>query len=282
MRILTGALIATTMLAIAGCSTTAENPNYQQTTKYKGSSPYSGEAVVQNANYQTQTTAPVTYVQQAGYDQNYQECISKESNRKIIGTAAGGVVGGLVGRKVAGDNKTLGTVAGAAIGGAAGYGIADKTVNCDPVAPTVVRQTAPTYQAVPQAVTYEAPRAEQGLTENTASLGENGTPGYYAVNGIEAPTQAPELTTEPQFAQIQTLQPQQIQPEPIPVPTTFTAIPQSAGTIRHTVVPGDTLYSLARTTCSSVTEIQNLNTINAEFYIRAGEDILLPSGRCAE
>lgn len=282
MRAITGALFATTILAISGCSTTAENPNYQQITKYKGSTPYVNGQPVQPANYETQAAAPVTYVQQFGKTRAYQECISKESNRKIIGTAAGGVVGGLVGRKVADDHKTLGTVAGAAIGGAAGYGIADKTINCDPVqAPATIRQTAPTYQAVPQAVTYEAPKEEQGLIENTQSLGENGTPGYYAVNGIEPP--APEVQqVEPQLAQIQPIQPEQVQPEPVPVPTTFTAKPQPAGTIRHTVIPGDTLYSLARTTCSSVAEIQQMNSINAEFYIRAGDNILLPSGRCAE
>lgn len=214
MRIITGVLIATTMMILAGCSTTAENPNYQQTTRYKGSNPYTDKAVVQQANYQTQAPAPITY--QANSD------------------------------------------------------------------PAMVQQSAPTYQAVPQAVTYEAPRAEQGLQENTTSLGENGTPGYYAVNGIEPPAQETPQATKPQYAQIQLLQPQQIQPEPIPMPTTFTSVPTPADTMRYLVVPGDTLYSLARTTCSTVTEIQNLNTINDEFYIRAGEDILVPRGRCAE
>lgn len=215
MRIITGALIATTMLVLGGCSTTAENPNYQQTTKYKGSNPYASPAAVQQATYQAQAPAPVSYAPQE-------------------------------------------------------------------VPSAYIHQTEPVYQAIPQAVTYEAPRVEQGLQENTTSLGENGTPGYYAVNGIQPPAPAIAPIAEPQFAQIQPLQPQQILPEPIPVPTGFTSIPQPMGTIRHMVVPGDTLYSLARTTCSSVTEIQNLNTINAEFYIRAGEDILLPSGRCAE
>ena len=226
MRILTSAMIATTVLVIGGCSTTAQNPNYQQTTKYKGSSPYigqTGQAVVQQANHQTQLAAPVTYAPQ----------------EVPLGYAP----------QVAPVTAT-----------------------------TLTRQSAPVYQAAPQAVTYEAPRAEQGLQENTTSLGGNGTPGYYAVNGTPPPVQ----TVQPKFTQIQPNQPQQFQPEPIPVPSGFTALPKPTGTIRHTVIPGDTLYSLARTTCSSVSEIQSLNAINAEFYIRAGEDILLPSGRCAE
>ncbi|MCF6221929.1 MAG: LysM peptidoglycan-binding domain-containing protein [Robiginitomaculum sp.] len=241
MRILTSAVIATTMLALAGCSTTAVNPNYQQTTKYKGSNPYANQAPnsaeVQNANYQTQRAAPVTYI----------------------------------GQQVA--PIPMQTVPGQTVPGQ-----------------KMVRQSVPVYQSVPQTVTYEAPRVEQGLQENTTSLGENGTPGYYAVNGTPPPVQA----TQPQFAQTQSPQPQQMQAEPSPMPTTFAPIPLPpslassipaslpSGTIRHTVIPGDTLYSLARTTCSSVTEIQNINTINDEFYIRAGEDILLPNGRCVE
>ncbi len=223
MRIFTGAMITTTILVLAGCSTTAQNPNYQQTTKYKGSNPYSNQTVVQQAHYQTQAAAPVSYAPQE-----------------------------------------------------APLGYAPQVAPM--TAPTLTRQSTPTYQTIPQAVTYEAPRAEQGLQENTTSLGDNGTPGYYAVNGTPPPVQ----TVEPQFTQIQPNQPQQFQPAPIPVPSGFTALPKLVGTIRHTVIPGDTLYSLARTTCSSVAEIQSMNAINAEFYIRAGDDILLPSGRCAE
>ncbi|MBL4853664.1 MAG: LysM peptidoglycan-binding domain-containing protein [Robiginitomaculum sp.] len=197
MRILSGALMATTMLVIGGCSTTAVNPNYQQTTKYKGSSPHTNEAVVEQARYQTgqdqiQAPAPVTY------------------------------------------------------------------------AATYENQATPT----------------SAIQETTQSLGDAGTPGYYAVNGG---TPAPQ-TTEPQYAQIQPTRPQAPHPAPVSTQTAYTApaqIPPS-GTIRHRVIPGDTLYSLARSTCSSVAEIQNLNSINQDFYIRADDDILVPSGRCAE
>ena len=303
MRVFGGALTATTMLVLAGCSTTTLNPNYQQTTKYKGSNPYASQemplgyedaAVVQQAGYQTQVAAPITYAaQQNTRSANYLECVSKESNRKILGAAAGGIVGAIAGRKIAGDNKTLGTVAGAAIGGAAGHGIADKTIACDR-ALAVVRQTAPVYKAVPQAVTYEAPVEAQapvlvpasGIQENTASVGANGTPGYYAVNGIAPPAQAVKIVpqqVQPQLAQIQPSQPQQVQPstQKLLGPKTYT-VPVSAMTARHIVKAGDTLYSLARTTCSTVVEIQGLNTINSKFYIRVGDEILLPSGRCAE
>ncbi len=285
MRILSGALMATTFLAIGACSTTAVNPYYQQTTKYKGSTPYADEAVVQQAGYQDQQTqppAPITYA--TNTQQAYQDCISKESNRKLVGAAAGSVAGGLLGRKLGGDNKTLGTVAGAALGGAAGYGIADKTIHCDQVSPpTHITQPAqiyqPAYQSGPQAVSYEAPPSAPAIQETTQSPGDAGTPGYYAVNG-GAP--ASDMT-RPQYVQIPPSRPQ-TPPAPVPTQTAYSAPPQilPQGISRHRVVPGDTLYSLARTTCSSVAEIQRLNTINQDFYIRAGDDILLPSGRCAD
>ena len=122
MRITAFVFIPAAALTLASCaSTNTQNPYYQASTKYKGSSPYTENTLsVQQAGYETQIAAPISYSpQQASYTQVNQECLSTESNRKIIGTAAGGVVGGLVGRKIAGDNKTLGTIAGAAIGATA-------------------------------------------------------------------------------------------------------------------------------------------------------------------
>ena len=283
MRILSSVLMATTVLAFGACSTTAVNPYYQQTTKYKGSNPYADEIVVQQAGYQNQQTetqapAPVTYA--TTNQQAYQDCISKQSNRKLAGTAAGGVVGGLIGRKLGGDNKTLGTVAGTVLGGAAGYGIADKTIHCDRVnTQTAIHQ--PVSQSGPQAASYEAPPA-QAIQETTQSPGDAGTPGYYAVNGGGMST--PDAT-RPQYTQTQPIQPTRPQapsPAPVSTRTTFNTptqiLPQ--GISLHRVVPGDTLYSLARSTCSSVAEIQRLNAINQDFYIRADDDIYVPSGRC--
>ena len=182
-------------LTLASCaSTNTANPIYQQSTKYKGSSPYSQSAPgVQQASYQrqaqTQIAAPISYQpQQASYTRVNQECLSQESNRKLVGVAAGGVVGGLVGRKIAGDNKTLGTIAGAAIGGAAGYGIADKTINCDPVTIATPQQAAsitPAYQPMPvsTAQNYQASpitASAPAIQETVESAGPLGTPGYYA------------------------------------------------------------------------------------------------------
>jgi len=164
MRMSSLLIVSSLALTLAACSSTPDhNPIYGQTTQYKGSSPHTQtvnnpvqqatyrtqiqsqsatNSNVHQATYGTQTAAPVTYSPQTGsYTQINQECLSKEGDRKLIGTVAGGVVGGLAGRAIAGDNKTLGTVAGAAIGGAAGFGIADKTINCDPVSIPAPRES---------------------------------------------------------------------------------------------------------------------------------------------
>jgi LysM repeat protein len=239
---------------------------------------------VTQAGYQTQAPTPVSYQpKQATYTQVNQECLSKESNRKIIGTVAGGAVGAIAGNKLAGDNKTLGTVAGAAIGGAAGYGIADKTINCDPVSiPAPQSQQtaiiAPAYQPAPTTVyatttpvpvsPYSSTAATPAIEENTASLGDAGTPGYYAVKSAQ------DYTIE--------ATPVQVYEAPQPVAHTTSITTQSTGTISHTLVAGDTVYSLARSSCVSVNEFKQINNIDDNYYIRAGDQILIPASRCTE
>jgi LysM repeat protein len=300
MRFSTSVLITGFTLVAIGCSTTNQNPIYQQTTKYKGSVPVSqsAQATIQQAGYQTQTQAPVPityapaqtqYQNQASYTQVNQECLSKETDRKIIGTVAGGAIGALAGRKLAGDSKTLGTVAGAAIGGAAGYGIADKTIRCDPITvpatqmqqsatitpvyqpttqPTTQSTTAATYTAAPETTTYQSLRSETAIQETVEAPGTEGTPGYYAVNGTADYVSAPE--------------PVRIYAAPQPIASAPTMASTSRGNTRHTLVDGDTVYSLARGACVSVSEFKQLNNIDDQYYIRAGDQILLPASRCTQ
>ena len=312
-------------LSLAACAASPDiNPIHQQSTQYKGSTPYSvsAPAPVQQATYRTQvqsqsatnyqaqpanystTTyaaqapAPVSYQgQQASYTQINQECLAKEGDRKIIGTVAGGVVGGLAGRAIAGDNKTLGTVAGAAIGGAAGFGIADKTINCDPVSiptqqtatvaqayqpATTTTYSAPTpapttttYAATtpaPVTNTYQSVTTAPAIQETTTGFGDAGTPGYYAVNGT--PDHTPEVLPPTQVYQAPTYASQ--------TTTVYSNQAATAGTRNHTLVAGDTVYSLARSACVSVTEFKQLNNIDDQYYIRAGDQILMPASRCTE
>ena len=283
MNILKSALFATSILAFAGCAAAPQNPIYAQTTKYKGSNPYVVSPQIRQAGYQAQIAAPITYA--APQDVAYNDCISKESNRKLIGTGVGAVVGGIVGNKIGGRHKTLGTLGGAAIGGAAGYGIADKTIRCDRTSVQTTASapnTAPISQAAPQNVSYNASAAPAPsaapIPENTQSFGDVGTPGYYAVNGIIA---APAGTPAPQYAAAPIAPSTTPTPIAIQEPSAYTPVSiQPAGTVRHTLVQGDTLYSLARKSCSTVADLQRLNHVDDSFYIRAGDDFLLPQGRC--
>ncbi|NNC38766.1 MAG: LysM domain-containing protein [Acidimicrobiales bacterium] len=304
MRMSALVFVSGLVLTLSACAASPDiNPIYGQTTQYKGTAPQSVStpSPVQQATYRsdiqnqsatnsnvhpaahaTQSAAPVNYTgQTASYTQINQECLAKEGDRKLVGTLAGGVAGGIAGRAVAGDNKTLGTVAGAAIGGAAGFGIADKSINCDPVS-VPAPQTAtisPAYQPAPTttyATTTSLPTTPSyrsqtttapAIEETTESLGDAGTPGYYAVNG------APDYTPAP------------IPPTPVYQAPTYASqstmiTAPGASTRNHTLVDGDTVYSLAKSACVSVSEFKQLNNIDDKYYIRAGDQILIPASRC--
>lgn len=301
-------IIITGALVLTNCATNQSNPIYQQTTKYKSSNPYAQAATVtREADTQTQAAVPVRYVtdanasypaQSAHYTQVNQECLSKEANRKVIGTVAGGAIGALAGRKLGGGNKTLGTIAGAAVGGAAGYGIADKSIACSPtqVPVSAAAQTAtitPAYQVVPQNENIYAASTAQitdtanpanGIEENVVSLGEEGTPGYYAMQGSET-TETFETPNKPiDLAEISrqqaVYQEQELSvPQTVVSETTIIA-PAPLNARTHIIVTGDTVYSLARNSCVNVAELKRLNNINDEFYIRIGESITIPAKSC--
>ncbi len=179
---------------LAACSTTKESPIYQQSTKYKVHSPYqTTTATTQHAGYTTATTQqagytsypaathqPVTYTNNTSAPvyhhatsstgevyttQVNHECLDKEGDRKLIGTAVGGAAGALIGNQI-GDNTT-GTIIGGVAGAAAGYGIADMTVNCDPVQ---VATPAQVQAQAPAPVTYSQP-----YTQSTSTYGHTTT-----------------------------------------------------------------------------------------------------------
>lgn len=269
MRVLTR-LSCATVLSLAACGTSPDiNPIYQAKTTYKVSSP-------------SAQNQPVT--QQANNTRRNQECLSKETDRKIIGTIAGGAAGAIAGRKLAGENKALGTVAGVAIGGAAGYGIADKTINCDPVTvqphSTQTNDTAPGSQPVnltPAGAVVVAPEIETAFEKNAASVDDDGIPGYYEKHeplyeGVES--RAAPLRQLADTTQASTPAPVQATPAPV-----LTAANRN---MRYPVKPGDTVYSLARNACISVAEFKQINNIDEQYYIRAGDELLIPESRCVE
>ncbi|MBL4870374.1 MAG: LysM peptidoglycan-binding domain-containing protein [Robiginitomaculum sp.] len=303
MRFSTGLIVIAGALVFTNCATQQSNPIYQQTTKYKGSNPQS--AIIRQASYQTQTAAPVRYVtdgnsaQSAHYTQVTQECLSKESTRKVIGSLAGGAAGALIGRKLSGDNKTIGTIAGAALGSAAGYGIADKSIRCSPTSIPVNSQSAivaPIYQpsaqdaqvfsaSTPQIYTTNPQTnniPKSAIEENVTSYGAEGTPGFYAVQGMEMNVPIEKNAMTANISNIQTQIP--VQPfTPAPTTSTVTIIEPATMNFRfHTVIPGDTAYSIARASCVSVAELKRTNNLNDQYYIRVGDEITIPASNCVD
>ena len=107
---------------------------------------------------------------------------------------------------------------------------------------------------------YYSPDSQNGKTEDPDYIG---TPGYYAVNGLQPPS--PEQVSKQASSQD-------------PRPAALTRAPSR--TYYYTIEPGDTIYSLARKHCVSMQDIRTVNKLNRKFEIRAGDVILLPKDRC--
>lgn len=56
----------------------------------------------------------------------------------------------------------------------------------------------------------------------------------------------------------------------------------SAGSSVYRVLPGDTLYSISRSTCASVTGIADASGITKDSILSPGQALTLPQGHCAQ
>ena len=170
---------------------------------------------------------------------------------------------------------------------AAGEVLGAAGMDCDPIA-------VPAPQSAYIAQPYQQPQTSNAvyqnsaqpalqsasITENTESLGELGTPGYYAVHGNQNAAASPAPTESPAPQQVYSYggaAQQAATPAATPA-----IVPAINGTTRYTLQAGDTVYSLARKSCTSVAAFKTLNGIDDTYYIRAGDAILLPAGKCAE
>ncbi len=308
-------------LGLAACSTVQENPNYQYSTKYQGAadtSYASNGATTTAASYSTQPTSQ-TYQNQAYQDQAYQgqtyqgystaqaeqqDCRRKESNREIIGGAAGGTLGAIAGKKLIGG--TAGTIAGAVAGGVAGYGIGDISVDCSP---SVAPAPAQAYQAAPvQSYSPDAPTDTQYAGQDVT-----GTPGYEIfqnenVSPVTGSSVNPStVTISGPIHSASSTYPANVPPQNLTngavevtnydysanlisadTPIDSASYPADETRIlsgipvfqSYTVQPGDTVYGLSRKLCVGVADIQQHNNISANYGINIGQTIQLPQNRC--
>lgn len=312
-------LITPMVLALTACETAQENPNYKYSSTYgqqgtqvlaqnsRNPNPNSGQVVAAPVRYVTSSSsssspqiiqASTQTANGATFTRVNHECLNQERQRSVIGAGLGGTIGAIAGNKLVGGTK--GTLIGAAAGGVAGYGIGDKTINCDPVvvqAPTQQAVITPAYSpghvssngSLPQIFAEPVSEADYipSPTENAFSSDTLGTPGF------EAMQQSQSLDSAPLYAQTQGAgvsvpsysQPQPRQAAPILQAATPTAQPiwqESQTEINggYIVKAGDTVYSLSRQQCTTVSAVQSLNNIDQNFNIQVGQSLRLPVSEC--
>ncbi|MEP4051515.1 MAG: LysM peptidoglycan-binding domain-containing protein [Litorimonas sp.] len=163
-----------------------------------------------------------------------------------------------------------------------------------------VASTGTTYEAAPlEAVTVQANTVEMTTAPTDSLYGVrevSGTPGFMAMESdrqaiaIEAAAQAmPE-------AEIVTSAPLGAAGTPIAydytrnlvsidavttgqqIPDTVRVLPSAGQT--YTVQQGDTVYSLSRKTCVGVNVIQSMNGLSADYAIKIGQSLTLPTSVC--
>jgi len=287
----------------------SRNPSQVQTAPVRYVTPNAGQSAPHLVQASTQTVQPGSYTR-VNHD-----CLNQERRRSVIGAGIGGTVGAIAGKKLVGGTK--GTLIGAAAGGVAGYGIGDQTIKCEPVTvqapiqqavitpaynPPATIQTAPIQAASVQTTVPNAPLPQisaepvsaadytPSLTENSFSSDTVGTPGFEAMQQSQslAPTapQFAQVAPAPQIAAPQITAPQNAQPSapvlPAVTPPAAPLWPQSQTQIggQYIVQPGDTVYSLSRRQCTTVTAVQSINNIDQNFSIKAGQSIQLPASQC--
>lgn len=230
-------------------------------------------------------------------------CLDQERRRELIGAGLGGTVGAIAGKKLIGGTK--GTLIGAAAGGTAGYGLGNASIKCEPVQ-VHVQSTAPAIAPayVPQATTHAAsshsytPQSyaqpsstatySPSPTESAYHSDTVGTPGYEAIRqsqlSADASTAAPSTSyTAPSYAQPSYeayTAAEAIVPAAAPVSQEPWSNSYNELGASYTVQEGDTVYSLSRNVCSTVSELKTLNNLDQDFTINAGQNLQLPASKC--
>lgn len=263
---------------------------------------------------------PATSTSPATYTRVNHECLTQETNRQLIGGAIGGSVGAIAGKKLIGGTKgtIIGAVTGGAAGygiGDKSINCDPVEVAVTQPAPVIASTYSPhatqygspqygasqgqviaassqTYSTTPTSVHPAAP-TDMAYGDTT------GTPGYDAMMAQNAvapvgmtPSVGAGYSSMPHTAHMNTASASShTVPAPRPVvmdvnavgdmasmPTSSPLTMPSLGA--HTVVQGDTVYSLSRKLCVSIEDIQRRNNLGADFGISIGQVLTLPSSQC--
>ena len=281
-------LSSISIIALAACATPQENPYYKYSSKYKGAS----TTTVAQAPA-TIETVPVAYetVQQASYTQVNHECLKKEKNHELLGAGIGGTIGAIAGKELIGGTK--GTIIGAGLGGAAGYGVGDKTVDCDPQPVPIQQMTIQTQQDFSSAPTvrasYDSPVVAEPYVSPTDAefnnISETGTPGYQVIQAQTVEVYETPAAMMPMSQGAQEVS-YDYDANTISASAVTVAMPSKTRLLgddvygSHIVKEGDTVYSLSRSLCVGVSDIQSLNNLDASFGINVGDRLQIPVSNC--
>lgn len=284
MSIKVSLLAISSAILLAACATNQENPYYKYSSQYKDA-PVTTVAQASNAiqaapvSYEAPGYETVSYEasQPATYTRVNHECLKSEKNHELIGAGLGGTLGAIAGKKLIGGTK--GAVIGAGLGGTAGYGIGDKVVNCDPE-PVVTRQAVPVVSSA-----YVSPTDTE-----FATISATGTPGYQVMQAqtveiYDTPSAAMSLQGQAYGSAAQEVS-YDYKANTIDASAAATPVPSETRVLGgtgyggHIVKDGDTVYSLSRKLCVSVSDIQTLNNLDSNYGINIGDPLQLPASRC--
>lgn len=266
-----------TALAMSACSSTPHESSiyaHHQTSGGHASGQAPAYAQTVNASYNRSATS-----------RRNQECLKQETNRELIGGAIGGTVGAFAGKELIGGTK--GTVAGAALGGIAGYGIGDISTNCAAVSPShtnAAYQSSPSYAVTPARYSpVSCPAGTAAHSSGTCLLKDPtvSAESYIASTTQTAPAVVPTTTMSRRYEPVPQTRPV-TNAVALTTPTTqySTEITTSYGVSSYQVQPGDTVYSLSRKLCVTVSDIQGSNGLNSHYGIKIGQTLQLPPNRC--
>ena len=262
-------------LAVTACSSTQyQSPIYAHNPEIGGSATTQATSYAQtvNANYNSPSASA-----------HNQECLRQETNRELLGGAIGGTVGAFAGKEFIGGTK--GTVAGAALGGIAGYGIGDISTNCAVQASAnrgysnttysnVAYQGGTGFAATPANYSpVSCPVGTAAQANGTCMLKDSSVSAASYLAGTTAPAPAlistpamvsPRYETVPKARQVIN-----VRALATPTPQYSTEVSRTYGASSYQVQPGDTVYSLSRKLCVSVSDIQGSNGLNSNYGIQS-------------
>ena len=151
-----------------------------------------------------------------------------------------------------------------------------------PVTPPADQPVFIDYDAGPATSGPALSETEQAFDADTMQ----GTPGYDVFQAESSGTPAPAAPVElaPNRPQGARAVPYDYSPNVIIADTPTVIAPEETRQLTYgagyTVVPGDTVYSLARRLCVPLTAVTEENAIGADYAIRIGQTLSLPASRC--